>query len=428
MRSLKDNSFTRKRPNALCQINESVTALDKWLRHKQYKGYEPFDGLLSFLRSLALDSIAAERCLEQIVRRCPLNIRPLLGIKPRTSAQAMGYLARGYLRMWMLTGVAEYKDSATYCLDWLIDNHSPGYSGYGWGNKFDHASRAGRQPKDTPTVVWSSLIGHGFLDGYEVLARRKYLDIATSICTFVLQDLSREEANNGYCISYHPLKQLSIHNANMLGSAMLARTSRFTNDPVALDVARKAMEYSCSRQLPNGAWYYGEPAKYHWIDNFHTGYNLDSLKCYIDSTGDKTFEENVNRGFKYYKDTFFEEDGRPKYFSNQLYPINIQCASQAIDTLSYFAEYDNSSLELALKVADWTISNMQDKSGFFYYQKLSWKKVRIPMLHWGQATMFCALTHLLSKVSRAEAAHTKPALYSTMVKHIQGSKRKRPNM
>ena len=44
------------------------------------------------------------------------------------------------------------------------------------------------------------------------------------------------------------------------------------------------------------SWYYGETENYHWIDNFHTGYNLDSLKCYIDSTNDKTFEKHLFQG------------------------------------------------------------------------------------------------------------------------------------
>ena len=116
----------------------------------------------------------------------------------------------------------------------------------------------------------------------------------------------------------------------MLGAAMLARTAKFTGNSTALKVAKEAMKYSCSRQLSNGAWYYGEASNYHWIDNFHTGYNLDSLKCYIDNTDDETFEENLSRGLKYFKKTFFEENGRPKYYHNRVYPVDSQCASQGL--------------------------------------------------------------------------------------------------
>jgi len=158
------------------------------------------------------------------------------------------------------------------------------------------------------------------------------------------------------------------------------------------------MDYTCSNQLSDGAWYYGEAPMYHWIDNFHTGYNLDALKCYIDNTNDKSFHDNLCRGYKYFKNHFFGIHGEPRYYHNRTYPIDIQCASQAIDTLANFSEYDESSLELASKTAKWTIDNMQDEKGFFYYRKYPLIKAKIPMLHWGQATMYKALTHLLSKI------------------------------
>jgi len=41
---------------------------------------------------------------------------------------------------------------------------------------------------------------------------------------------------------------------------------------------------------------------------------------------------------------------------------------------------------------------MQDADGHFYYRDLGWKKVKTPMLHWGQGTMFKALAHLLSRL------------------------------
>ena len=126
----------------------------------------------------------------------------------------------------------------------------------------------------------------------------------------------------------------------MLGAAMLARTAKIHRDPAYLDVAREAMVYSCSRQLADGAWYYGESEHSHWIDNFHTGYNLDSLKCYIESSGDTAFEENLKKGLKFFKDHFFEPSGRPKYYHDRAYPIDSQCASQAIETLANFSDYD----------------------------------------------------------------------------------------
>lgn len=378
-------------------LEKSIKGVEKWVEEHNYRGYEPFDGLSSYLYPLTFGNLFAERILQQVVRQSPVNLRPLLGIKALESTKGRGFMAWGYLKMFKLTGNPLYKEKTINCLEWLIKNKAPKYSNFSWGNYFAFSSRSGKLPKYEPIIVWSSLIGHAFLDAYELLADKKYLEVALSICEWIIE-LPREVTDSGTCISYYAFRQSSIHNSNMLGAAMLARTAKFSGNPVYLKVAKEAMVYSCSRQLSDGAWYYGEFANQHWIDNFHTAYNLDSLKCYIDTTNDKAFDDNLTRGYKYFKNTFFEENGRPKYYHNRTYPVDIQCAAQAIDTLAYFSETDRSALELACRVVKWTIDNMLDKSGYFYYRELPWIKVKTPMLHWGQATMYKGLTHLLSKM------------------------------
>ena len=168
-------------------IEKSTVALDKWLHVHKHQGYDPFDGLTSYLRPLTLGNCFAERILEQLVLRCPFNIRPLLGIKKQgtSSATSMGLLARGYLRMWLLKKNAEYRDEAVSCLDWLVEGKSSGYSGYCWGLNYDHASRGGQLPRHVPLMPTTCLIGQAFLDAYEILHKKEYLEIAVSICTFI---------------------------------------------------------------------------------------------------------------------------------------------------------------------------------------------------------------------------------------------------
>jgi rhamnogalacturonyl hydrolase YesR len=386
-------------PGTIDLIKESISKVEKWVEDHDYMGYEPFDGLSSFLRPLTFNNMFAERILQQIVRQSPLNLRPLLGIKPKESTKGRGYMAWGYLTMMKVAGEQEYKEKAIHCLEWLIKNKSPKHNHYSWGNHYDFTGRGGLYSKFEPIIVWTALIGQAFLDAYEGLHEERYLDVAKGICSWI-RDLPIEKTESGTCISYFSFKQSSVHNSNMLGAAMLARTGRIINNDKYMDVASQAMQYSCSRQLPSGAWYYGEDPKYHWIDNFHTGYNLDSLKCYIESAGDKCYEDNLRRGFGFFKNTFFEANGRPKYYHNRVYPVDSQCASQAIETLSAFSEYDEASLPLALKVAKWTIQNMQDKSGYFYYRRYPLIKAKTPMLHWGQATTYKALALLLSKLCK----------------------------
>ena len=386
-------SRTSGRESATDLLQSRLGKLERWVEEHDYEGYEPFDGMASWLRAFTFHNGFMERLLIQLVRQSPVNLRPLLGVKPHLSTKGRGYMALGYLKHYGFSGEEGYRARAEGSLNWLMENRSPNNPEYGWGNHFDFSSRGGRLPKHEPTIVWNSLIGQAFLDGYELLRERKYLEVAESVCRWILR-LPREITSSGSCLSYVAYQKNSVHNANMLGAALLARTARFTGDRNALRVAKEAMEFSCSRQLGDGAWYYGVHPNTHWIDNFHTGYNLDSLRSYIDNTGDPDYAGNLRRGYEYFKRTFFEESGRPKYYHNRAYPIDIQCAAQAIDTLTGFSASDETSLELAVKVAKWTMGNMQDDSGYFYYRILPRMKVKIPMMHWGQATMYKALVQL----------------------------------
>ena len=61
---------------------------------------------------------------------------------------------------------------------------------------------------------------------------------------------------------------------------------------------------------------------------------------------------------------------------------------------------------LGVKVADWTINHMQDRDGHFYYRVLDWTKVKTPLMHWGQGTMFKALANLLKVIEVRNARAT----------------------
>jgi rhamnogalacturonyl hydrolase YesR len=381
------------------EIRHSLERVQKWVESRHYRGYEPFDGLSSWARSLAFGSAFAERLLQQAVRQSPINLRPLLGVRPQDSTKGRGYMASGYMALYKATGEQPYLDRATNCLEWLDRHKAARYRHHSWSNHFDYSSRGGTYTKDDPILVWTSLIGQAYVDAFEITAEKWFLDIAESACNWIMQ-LPREKTAQGDCLSYFHHRGSFVHNANMLGAGLLARTAKHTGNAQYLRVARSAMEYSCTRQLRNGSWWYGEEPKYQWVDNFHTGYNLDGLHCYLEATGDLEFRSHLIKGLEYYKAHFFEDSGRPRYYNTRTYPVDIQCAAQSIDTLSALSEHDPDCLDLAKKVAAWTIRNMQDPAGYFYYRQYPFITAKTPMLHWGQATMFKALAGLILHSNR----------------------------
>lgn len=389
------------------KLEKSIAAVSSWVEGHNYEAYDPGDGNLSYLHALTFNNLFLERLLQQSVYRAPFNLRPLYGIKPHRSTKGMGYFAWGYVKLYAMIRDERYKERATACLDWLVKNKSPGYPQYSWGNHFPFCTRSGKTPALEPIVPWSTLIAQAFLEAARVFGEDKYFQVAAGVGDWILS-LPREKTSAGTCISYVAFKQNSIHNSNMLAGALLAQLGAANGNRAALDAAKEAMIYSCSRQHPDGAWDYGEAPKYHWIDNFHTGYNLDCLKRYADSTGDHSFAENARRGFDFFKRNFFEPAGRPKYYHNKALPIDIQCAGQAIDTLTFYSTEDDEALELAGKVASWTIDHMQAKDGHFYYRDLGWAVNKTPMLHWGQGTMFKAMAHLLAALPDDPTRHGGP--------------------
>jgi rhamnogalacturonyl hydrolase YesR len=385
---------------AKSEFRRSIGHLFHWLEVNDYKGYDTFDGLSStLLRPLTFEKKFPRQILQQAVRRFILNPRPLLGIKKNRSTKGMGFLARGFLRLYQSTGESIWRERAEFCLRWLIENQSKGYSGACWGNHFDYQSRGFYLPKGVPTIVWTSHIGHAFLDAYEQLGTSKYLEIAHSACEHIMRDIQKFDYGDATCISYVPGLDSQVHNSNTLGASLLARIYRHTGDKAYLELAERALLYTAQRQRPDGSWYYGEDAKIHWVDNFHTAYVLDCFKYYLDCTADSKFEAVMRKGYEYWEKTFFLSDGTPRYYNHKTLPLDIQCCSQAIDTLVFFREMYSDSLALAVKVARWTTKHMQARTGYFYYRRYSSHFVnKTATLHWGQATMLCALAGLYNSL------------------------------
>jgi len=390
-------------------VSIALDGLQAWLLDADYEAYDPFDGLDSGLRGLARTRLARQ-VLQQGVRRFPWNLRPILGVEPSKATKASAYIARAQLKLSDLGPDPDsWLASARSQLEWLMGAASPGYAGPCWGNHFDYQSRVFWLPKGEPTVVWTALCGHAFIDAWERLRDRRYLEVAEGVRQFILTDLERRPAGDGVCISYIPSGFHDVHNANVLAAGFLARLDVYSPSPEGARVAGEAVAYTAGRQRKDGSWWYGEAANLHWVDNFHTGYVLDSLWWYMLGSGDTQYVDAFRRGAWFFVDNFFLESGLPKYYPQRSWPIDIQCAAQGIETLVLLADVlDDSLLQLADAVADWTIEHMQDPDGHFYFQIWPWATNKTPMLHWGQATMLHALSCLLVAHEERDAVAAVP--------------------
>jgi hypothetical protein len=379
-------------------IGKAIAELEGWLERHDWRGYEPHDGLRTPLRRLLGQNRTALLVLKQFVLRSPWNVRPWLGIPRETSPESLGFFAKGYLRLLSATGDLRYRERAVAMLDRMIAAAEPGFAGLCWANQFDYVTRFFYLPARTPIIVWTAHNAHALLDAYEQLGTPAYRDAAISAARFIVEDLPRHVEGDTVCLSYVPIGDHPVHNANVLGASVLARVGALTGDRSLIDLAQRAMAYTVAHQQADGSWWYGEAPNLRWVDNFHTGYVLESLAIYRTATADSSFDDAIHLGFQFFGDRFFESNGAPRYFADRLFPIDVQCAAQAIETLLVFKHEDGATAK-ARQVAAWAIAHLRDRTGYFYFRKHARVINKSPLLHWGQATMFSALAGLLEESS-----------------------------
>jgi hypothetical protein len=200
-------------------------------------------------------------------------------------------------------------------------------------------------------------------------------------------------------LSYSPLDGTQIFNASLLAAETLASVGTLTGEPELCDLALRAARYVVRRQRPDGSWAYGVERGQEWVDNFHTAYVLLSLARIAKACGDIDLEIRpaLQNGYTFWRERFFLADGWPKYYHDRLYPVDAHAAATAIITLLELRELDKGAPLVAEKIAAWTIRNLRDARGFFYYQRRRFYTVHTPYMRWTQSWMLYALARLLEE-------------------------------
>lgn len=372
-------------------IEKGFDSLYRYIQQEGYKGWDLFDGLNStiFRTSPFYRSKLFRLAWIQFFKRSPINCRKMALVPKDFNPKGLALFASGLVTI-------DHLDQAKTLLGHLEKLACSGYSGICWGYNFDWESRAFYAPVGTPNIVSTVFVANAFLDHFDKTGNTKSMRIAQSACDFLLKDLVLFEDRDTLCFAYIPGEKARVHNAYMLGAALLARVFSHTRDSDYYEKSKKAMTYSIKALRPDYSWPYGERHHHQFVDNFHTGFNLVALKEWIAFTDDHIWEEHLKKAYEYFLDNFWLEDGRPKYYNTSLYPIDIHCSAQGIMTCLKLSGYHEQSIVMVEKIAKWAVENMQDKSGYFYYQKSRWYTNHVPYMRWSQAWMFYALANLLA--------------------------------
>lgn len=406
---------------AIDKCEQSLQKLLKFCRDEAWAGYDPYDGLNSPLaRTFLVNNRLSRTLLIQTVKRSPINLRPLLGIRKGINPKGIALAARavillaGHYRRELpseILPLEEFKavpvesiaavlqSDFRFLISSLVSLRNSDYKEICWGYNFDWQSRAFFASRGTPNVVCTVFAAHALMDWHDATGSASGLELAASSCRFLLDRLNRTSSGDNFCFSYTPLDHSCVHNVNLLAAELLARVYSKTGEKELIESARNAARFSIARQREDGSWPYGESATQQWIDGFHTGYVLLSLKRLIEYLGEDSWRESLARGMEYYCERFFLADGTPGYYHDNLYPIDAHSAAQAVITFLEMTHIMPQTDELAARAVRWAIDNLQDEAGYFYFQRHRLYTIKTPHMRWSQTWMLYALSLYLSRSS-----------------------------
>lgn len=358
-------------------VKEAFEKLRSYCESQDFCGWEPYDGLNSkVFRALPFFKRSAS-CRLAVVRkfqRSPVNFRRIAQIPKEHNATGIALFLNGYCNVChaIRKGISleisqdDCLEKIRYLAHLLLSLKSKGYSGSCWGDNFDRQSRHKPLfPKNTPTVDATSFAVTALCEAYEITGDKDYLDEALSAADFVINNLHK-----------------AVCGVN--ASKILSTCYHYTNNEEYKLLAHASVEACCEAQNKDGSW----------MDSLDTGYNLEALQVFQDLTGDHSFQKNISRGFDFYIRNFFLADGIPKCYEDRIYPVDIRCPGQLLVVLSKLDKYGDWQ-HLTKKVVRWTLKNMQDKDGYFYYQIRPHSSSRTPYMSWSNAFMFHGLSCFL---------------------------------
>lgn len=380
---------------------DAFKKLQVFIENENFKGWDPFDGLNSWvIQSTFLGKFRIFRlCWIQLFKRSPINFRKIFGVTKGYNSKGLGLFLIGYCNIYKSNPNKTVLKSIEHLIKLLLEKQVDGYSGSCWGYNFDWQARAFFQPKNTPTIVATSFVVEALLEAYKITNNIQCLEAAKSSVNFVLNDLNKTYDSKGnFTLSYSPIDQTQVFNAGLLGVKLMTLVFSFTKEERLIEESKKIVSYVCDNQNNDGSWAYSKLAYHQWIDSFHTGYNLECIYIYQSFSNDMSFKTNFEKGFKYYIDNFFTSEGVPKYYNDSVYPIDIHSPAQFFVTIAK-SDKKQEYNQIVNSVMNWTIANMQSKKGSFYYQINKLFTSKIPYIRWSQAWMFYGMSYYIDELT-----------------------------
>lgn len=400
---------------------EEILRIHYWVKGKNYDYFSL--NSLPKLPSYVDETIKKNRPLgvawRQFFRLSPVNLRPLFsGSSHGKDPTSMIILSLAYLQLWNSTGSLDFLECFRNTTEWVISIRSKHTKNFAIPQMHQIHVRgyvAGEYDISPFVTLWAGTL---FLEAYKRLKQKKYLDLATSVAKYYVDELPKSLIDDNrtyfYYVPNHG-EEVRCYNCSALISSYLLQISRFSGCHKQFDYGRKGINYIISTQNRDGSWFYGNSKSSAYVDNFHTAYILLALHKSVEEYCYEPLSISLNLGLEYYKRKLFSKSGRdcikPIHFdrdhlpfnSNLVQKVDLRDSATAIILFSLLSQHDHDDeyWRYAEAVYNWTTRNAKNRDGYDCEHTWLWRN-RIPYIDFQSWILLAFSNYLEAALNRAE--------------------------
>jgi len=387
-------------------VSQNIDSLYSWIKKENSNGWDPYDGLNSSItKSIAPKSLKI--IFIQMNKFSPVNLRPILQIKKGLDLKGISIIAQANYRLFKITNDYKYLKELQYLTSIIVSNSLyDKYEFHCWASHyFPYMATDKSEMKEiSPDIIGTSQAIIALLNGYELLGEQKLKDVAFNASSSLIEHFVGKNSRGLFLKYTLGENDKIVLNASAQGLEAFSYVLNFNKDNATFNTCEALTEFLMETQNGDGSWIYSiyKNGKTRVQLDFHQGYILDGLLSFIEySKNEDALNECINAGADYYR-KMFQDNGKSFYRYPMRFPVDIHNQAQGIITFCRLNFINQNYQDFAKKIASWTVNNMQDPTGYFYYQKWPFFINKIPYMRWSQAWMLLALSYILEQAEDSD--------------------------
>ena len=333
-----------------------------------------------------------------------------LGISEKPQIKALAVAARAYAILSGFFPESYPLDFTEKICDYLWRQKSKESLNPSWGSGFKWRTSTGHVINDEePSSLVTALVGLAFLDAYKLSKDTKYLERSRGILEyFVNENGYKTDSDDSICFYYTPNIQEPITNASAFVALFLRTFNATRRNNTSNRLAERSYRFIINNQEPDGSWLYftSLTRKENVVDNFHTGFILETLLEGLSLEFDSEMERCTRRGLCFYS-KMFRANGQPRFNTRKQYPIDIHDVAQGIIVFSLSDQIFHKGIDIANNIKNYVNIHMKRSDGRYLSRIYRFRKSNLTTPRWADCWMLLGLAELLKSsltksTSRAE--------------------------